>query len=147
MTAEEAWLDRADDPGDGRQRPCRIGGGLRWIGPRRGFRRLPDQVGFIVGDLVDAETMVWSGIWRPHRHPNVDCRQDEVASDMGCRARWLFNTTMPGSSGRGILLVGANPRHEAPLVERPHSQALAAGLATGQAAWRRHSTSPIRCKI
>jgi NADH-quinone oxidoreductase subunit G len=78
----------------------------------------PSKVAFIVGDLVDAETMVMvrdlaAAIGTAH----VDCRQDGARIDAACRAGYLFNTTIAGIERADVcLLVGANPRWEAPLV-------------------------------
>ncbi len=78
----------------------------------------PSKVAFIVGDLVDAETMVMvrelaAAIGTPH----VDCRQDGARIDAACRAGYLFNTTIAGiEQADACLLVGTNPRWEAPLV-------------------------------
>ncbi len=80
--------------------------------------RDPSKVAFIVGDLVDAETMVMvrelaAAIGTAH----VDCRQDGARIDAACRAGYLFNTTIAGiERADACLLVGSNPRWEAPLV-------------------------------
>jgi NADH-quinone oxidoreductase subunit G len=76
------------------------------------------RIAFIVGDLVDCETMVMvrelaAGLGSPH----VDCRQDGAKLTPGTRAGYLFNTTIAGiERADACLLVGANPRWEAPLV-------------------------------
>jgi NADH-quinone oxidoreductase subunit G len=76
------------------------------------------KVAFIVGDMVDAETMVMvkelaAAIGSPH----VDCRQDGAKLDPACRAGWLFNSTIAGiDQADACLLIGTNPRWEAPLV-------------------------------
>ena len=76
------------------------------------------KVAFIVGDLVDCETMVLvkelaSALGSPH----VDCRQDGAKVAGGARAGYLFNTTIAGiEQADACLLVGANPRWEAPIV-------------------------------
>ncbi|MDX6748398.1 NADH-quinone oxidoreductase subunit NuoG [Geminicoccaceae bacterium 1502E] len=78
----------------------------------------PGKIGFIVGDLVDAETMVMvrelaAAIGTPH----VDCRQDGAKLDGKVRAEYLFNTTIAGiEQADAVLLVGTNPRWEAPLI-------------------------------
>ena len=49
--------------------------------------------------------------------PNLDCRQDGAKLDAACRASYLFNTTIAGiEEADAILLIGANPRWEAALV-------------------------------
>src|SRR5690606_17565878 len=78
----------------------------------------PERVAFILGDQVDAETMVLvkelaAAIGTPH----VDCRQDGAKLEAGARASWLFNTTIAGLEKADVcLLVGTNPRWEASLV-------------------------------
>ncbi len=76
------------------------------------------KVAFIIGDLVDCETMVLvkelaSALGSPH----VDCRQDGAKVAGGVRAGYLFNTTIAGiEQADACLLVGANPRWEAPII-------------------------------
>jgi NADH-quinone oxidoreductase subunit G len=48
---------------------------------------------------------------------NLECRQDGAKIGTGPRQSWLFNTTIAGvESADAILLVGANPRWEAPVL-------------------------------
>jgi NADH-quinone oxidoreductase subunit G len=48
---------------------------------------------------------------------SLDCRQDGARLDPGCRAGYLFNTTIAGiERADACLLIGTNPRREAPLV-------------------------------
>jgi NADH-quinone oxidoreductase subunit G len=78
----------------------------------------PERIGFIIGDLVDCETMVLvkelaAALGTPH----VDCRQDGARLAAGQRASYLFNTTIAGiEQADACLLVGTNPRWEAPIV-------------------------------
>lgn len=77
-----------------------------------------DQVAAIAGDLVDVEGMValkdLLGKLGSTRH---ECRQDGAAIDPTVRAGYLFNTTLNGIENADVvLLVGSNPRWEAPLV-------------------------------
>ena len=49
--------------------------------------------------------------------PNLDCRQDGAALDPGCPAGYLFNTTIAGiEQSDACLIVGSNPRWEAPII-------------------------------
>ncbi len=49
--------------------------------------------------------------------PNLDCRQDGANFDTTARAGYLFNTTIAGiEQADAILLIGTNPRLEAPVV-------------------------------
>jgi len=78
----------------------------------------PDRIGVIAGDLQDAESMkaaldLFGGLGVK----NLDCRQDGSALGGGAREGWLFNSTIAGiDQADVVLLVGTNPRLEAPLV-------------------------------
>jgi NADH-quinone oxidoreductase subunit G len=77
-----------------------------------------ERIAAIAGDLCDAEAMF---ALRELLHglgaTSFDCRQDGAALDAGCRAGYLFNTTIAGIERADVcLLVGTNPRWEAPLV-------------------------------
>ncbi|MCB9968247.1 MAG: NADH-quinone oxidoreductase subunit G [Geminicoccaceae bacterium] len=77
-----------------------------------------DRVGFVVGDLVDCETMVLvKELAAALGSPHVDCRQDGAKLGGAARGGHLFNTTIAGiERADACLLIGTNPRHEAPLV-------------------------------
>ncbi len=48
---------------------------------------------------------------------NLDCRQDGAQLDPRCRAGYIFNTTIAGiENADACLLIGTDPRWEAPLV-------------------------------
>jgi NADH-quinone oxidoreductase subunit G len=90
---------------------------LELVGDR--LRSVPgERIAAIAGDLCDAEAMfalreVLHGLGAA----SLDCRQDGARLDPGCRAGYLFNTTIAGVERADVcLLVGANPRWEAPLV-------------------------------
>ncbi|MFO1068222.1 MAG: NADH-quinone oxidoreductase subunit NuoG [Geminicoccaceae bacterium] len=76
------------------------------------------RLGAIVGDLVDLETMVLlKGLMAALGSPNLDCRQDGAKLGGGARAGWLFNTTIAGIElADVVLLVGCDPRREAPVL-------------------------------
>ncbi len=76
------------------------------------------RVAAIAGDLADAEAMcALKDLMAALGSPHVDCRQDGAKLDAGRRAGYLFNTTIAGIEDAGAcLLVGANPRREAPLI-------------------------------
>ena len=76
------------------------------------------RIAAIVGDQCDAEAMVaLKDLMAAFGSPHVDCRQDGAALDAGNRASYLLNTTIAGlEDADAVLLVGANPRWEAPLV-------------------------------
>ncbi len=76
------------------------------------------KVAAIAGDLCDVESMyalkqLMAGIGSP----NLDCRQDGAAIDPTVRASYLFNSTIAGiDQADACLLIGTNPRSEAPLI-------------------------------
>ncbi len=77
-----------------------------------------ERLAFIVGDLVDAESMVLiRDLAERLGCPHVDCRQDGAKLEGRVRSEYLFNTTIAGIEQADFcLLVGTNPRWEAPLV-------------------------------
>jgi NADH-quinone oxidoreductase subunit G len=77
-----------------------------------------EKIAFIIGDLVDCETMVLvRELATRLGSPHVDCRQDGAKLLPGNRAGYLFNTTIAGiERADSCLLIGTNPRLEAPLV-------------------------------
>ena len=79
----------------------------------------PSGIGAIAGDLAAVEDM-WAlkGLMESLGSGNLDCRQDGAALDPALgRATYLFNTTIQGlEEADAILVVGANPRIEASLV-------------------------------
>ena len=76
------------------------------------------QIAAIAGDQADAEAMfALKGLIGRLGSDHLDCRQDGAAIDPGCRAGYLFNTTIAGiEDADACLLVGSNPRLEAPLI-------------------------------
>ncbi len=78
----------------------------------------PDRIGVIAGDLQDAESMkAAKDLFVALGSANIDCRQDGSALGIGAREGWLFNTTIAGiDQADVVLLIGANPRLEAPLI-------------------------------
>jgi NADH-quinone oxidoreductase subunit G len=78
----------------------------------------PKHIGVIAGDLQDAESMKAAlDLFRSLGVANLDCRQDGGPLGAGPRESWLFNTTIAGlERADAILLIGANPRLEAPVL-------------------------------
>ncbi|CAK0757949.1 hypothetical protein CCP1ISM_70001 [Azospirillaceae bacterium] len=72
----------------------------------------------LAGDLADAEAMVaLKDLMSALGSANIDCRQDGARYDTTARAGYLFNTTIAGiEQADVILLVGVNPRVEAPII-------------------------------
>jgi len=90
-----------------------------------------DRIGAIAGDLVDAESMVaLKDLLASLGSNNLDARQDGAALDVSRRDFYSFNTSIAGlEEADAILLIGTNPRHEAPLVNaRIRKRVVAGGL-------------------
>ena len=77
-----------------------------------------DRIGLIAGDLQDAESMKAAmDLFSSLGVKSLDCRQDGAKLGYGPRESWLFNTTIAGiESLDRLLLIGTNPRREAPLL-------------------------------
>jgi NADH-quinone oxidoreductase subunit G len=94
----------------------------------------PDRVGVIAGDLQDAESMKAAlDLFRGLGVQSTDCRQDGMALGAGPRQSWLFNSTIHGIEDADVvLLVGVNPRLEAPVLNaRLRKRWLAGALKVG----------------
>ncbi|MBM3598327.1 MAG: NADH-quinone oxidoreductase subunit G [Alphaproteobacteria bacterium] len=92
------------------------------------------RVAAIAGDLACAESMVaLKDLMAALESPHIDCRQDGAKLGAGVRAGYVFNTTIAGiEQADAILLIGTNPRWEAPLVNaRIRKRYLAGGLKVG----------------
>ena len=90
-----------------------------------------DRIGVIAGDLQDAESMKATlDLFRALGSANTDCRQDGAAIGQGAREGWLFNSGLQGiENADAILIVGANPRTEAPLLNARIRKAWLKGAA------------------
>ena len=77
-----------------------------------------ERIAAITGDLCDVEAMyalktLLDGLGAT----SLDCRQDGAKLDASCRAGYLFNTTIAGiEQADVVLLIGSNPRWEAPII-------------------------------
>ena len=94
----------------------------------------PERVGVIAGDLQDAESMKAAlDLFRGLGVQSTDCRQDGMALGAGPRQSWLFNSTISGIEDADVvLLVGVNPRLEAPVLNaRLRKRWLAGALRVG----------------
>jgi NADH-quinone oxidoreductase subunit G len=76
------------------------------------------RIGAVAGDLVDVESMLaLKDLFATLGSQNLDCRQDGAALDVSRRDYYTFNTSIAGiEEADALLLVGTNPRHEAPLI-------------------------------
>ena len=77
-----------------------------------------EEIAGLVGDLVDVESIVaLKDLLAGLGSPNMDCRTDGSRFDPSVRAGYLFNSTIAGiDEADAILIVGANPRHEASII-------------------------------
>ncbi len=79
----------------------------------------PERIGAIAGDLCGAEEMfALKDLFTRLGSKNLDCRQkgDKLDPKLG-RASYLFNTTIEGiEQADVILIIGSNPRLEAPVL-------------------------------
>jgi len=76
------------------------------------------QIAALAGNQCDAESIfALKQLMEILGSPNLDCRQDGAAIDPSLRAGYLFNTTIAGiEEADTCLLIGSNPRFEAPLI-------------------------------
>jgi NADH-quinone oxidoreductase subunit G len=94
----------------------------------------PDRIGVIAGDLQDAESMKAAlDLFGGMGVTSLDCRQDGMALGGGQRESWLFNSSIQGIENADyVLIVGANPRLEAPVLNaRLRKRWLAGALKVG----------------
>ncbi|TXH34668.1 MAG: NADH-quinone oxidoreductase subunit G [Rhodospirillaceae bacterium] len=92
------------------------------------------KIAAIAGDLCDAESMLaLKDLVQSLGSANLDCRQDGAAIDPTARAGYLFNSGIAGiDKADAILIVGSNPRWEAPVINaRIRKRYLKGGLKTG----------------
>ena len=89
----------------------------------------PDKMAAIVGDLAAAEEIkALKDLMTALRVKNLDCRQDGAKIGGGPRQTYLFNTGIAGvEAADALLLVGANPRWDAPVLNARIRKAWLAG--------------------
>ena len=90
------------------------------------------RIGALAGDLCDAESMLaLKELMAGLGSANLDCRQDGAALDASRREFYIMNTSIAGiEEADALLMVGSNPRREAPLVNaRIRKRVLAGGMA------------------
>ena len=93
------------------------------------------RIGAIAGDLATVEEMfALKDLMGRLGSPNIDCRQDgsKLHPKFG-RASYLFNSTIAGiDQADAILIIGSNPRREAPVLNaRIRKRWLKGGVRTG----------------
>jgi NADH-quinone oxidoreductase subunit G len=125
-------LDRPYVRKRGKLEPASWGEALEAAAKR--LKRDPEKIGAIAGDLADAESMkALMDLMRALGVRNLDCRQDGANLGAGPREGWLFNTTIYGiDDADALLLIGTNPRREAPVLNaRIRGAWLESGLKIG----------------
>jgi NADH-quinone oxidoreductase subunit G len=77
-----------------------------------------EQIGAITGDLCDVESILaLKDLFTSLGSANLDCRQDGAKLDASRRDFYCFNTSIAGiEEADAILIVGSNPRKEAPVL-------------------------------
>ena len=95
----------------------------------------PERIAALTGDLVDCESVLaLKDLMTGLGVANLDCRQDGAAIAEGApRGSYLFNTTIAGiEQADACLIIGANPRWEAALVNaRLRKRYLMGGFKVG----------------
>ena len=76
------------------------------------------EMAALAGNQADAESMyALKKLFNSLGSENIDCRLDGAYLDPNDRSSYLFNTTIAGiEDADAILIIGANPRHEAPII-------------------------------
>ncbi|MEJ1975396.1 MAG: NADH-quinone oxidoreductase subunit NuoG [Acetobacteraceae bacterium] len=77
-----------------------------------------ERIGAIAGDLCDAESMLaLKDLMVSLGATSLDCRQDGARLDAGRRDFYTFNSTIAGiEEADALLIIGSNPRREAPVL-------------------------------
>jgi NADH-quinone oxidoreductase subunit G len=111
-------LDRPYVRVDGQLRPASWAEAFATVA-RKVAAASPSRIGAIVGDLATVEEMfALKSLISKLGSSNIDCRQDgsKLHPKFG-RASYLFNSTIAGiEQADAVLIVGSNPRHEAPVL-------------------------------
>ena len=107
----------------------------------------PDRIGAIAGDLAGAEEMfALKDLLTRFGATSFDCRQagDKLDPKLG-RASYLFNSSIEGIElADAILIVGSNPRLEAPILNaRIRKRWRAGGLKVGVVGTAADVTYPV----
>jgi len=76
------------------------------------------RIGALAGNLCDAESLLaLKDLFAALGSVNLDCRQDGAHADAARRDFYTFNTSIAGiEAADALLIVGSNPRREAPLL-------------------------------
>ncbi len=110
-------LDRPYVRRDGKLKPASWGEAFEAIAAR--LKDVPGtKIAAVAGDQCDAEAMVaLKDLTAALDGARVECRQDGAALDASVRGAYLFNAGIAGiDKADVILLLGSNPRWEAPVL-------------------------------
>jgi NADH-quinone oxidoreductase subunit G len=111
-------LDKPYIRENGRLRPASWNEAFALIAQKAGTTKA-ERIGALAGDLAGVEEMfALKALMASLGSANLDCRTDETRlhPDQG-RASYLFNSTIAGiEQADAILIIGSNPRHEAPIL-------------------------------
>ena len=93
-----------------------------------------ERIAAMVGDLADAEAVVaLRYLMAALGSSNLECRVDGAAIDASRRDFYTFNTTIAGiEEADALLIIGSNPRQEAPVINaRIRKRAVAGRFPVG----------------
>jgi NADH-quinone oxidoreductase subunit G len=110
-------LDRPFAKKDGKLQAVSWNDALAVAGAR--LKRAGSRSAAVVGDLVDAESILaLKDLMTGLGTRRLESRQTGEKFDPSARAGWLFNPTIAGlEQADVVLIVGSNPRWEAPLID------------------------------
>ncbi len=110
-------LDRPFVRRDGKLAPATWDEALQVVADHLG-KVDPQRLAAIAGDQCDAESMfALKGLMDGLGTPHIDCRQDGAKLDASDRGSYIFNSTISGiAQADACLIIGANPRWEAPII-------------------------------
>lgn len=94
------------------------------------LQEAPEKIGIIGGDLANVETLYAAkSLANSLGIKNLDCRQDgALIDDKAGRGGYIFNSTINGiEEADCILIIGSNPRLEAPVLNSRIRKAYLAG--------------------
>ncbi|MCX7374133.1 MAG: NADH-quinone oxidoreductase subunit NuoG [Alphaproteobacteria bacterium] len=91
--------------------------------------RFKGRLGAVVGDTTDAEAIFALRELMTRLGAALDCRQDGAAINATHRAHYAFNSGIAGiEEADRLLIIGSNPRLEAPVINARIRKAVLAGL-------------------
>jgi NADH-quinone oxidoreductase subunit G len=111
-------LDRPYLRIDGKLRPVSWAEAFAAIGDRIATTS-GERIGAVAGDLASVEEIfALKLLMQSFGSPSIDCRQDGATLDPSLgRGSYIFNATVAGiESADALLIVGSNPRREAPVL-------------------------------